>query len=122
MFFEKLKNTVVCLQSKDQYFLESSNKISYFFESEALESDGKLKVHPRVSLNKVAHALHWQHPVFKKYTFSEKVKEIAFQLELIEPAVCQSMYIYKNPGIGSEGNKTIIFSFCYSFFLLCVNA
>ena len=54
----------------------------------------------------VGHALHWLHPVFRKYTFSEKVKEIAFQLELIEPAVCQSMYIYKNPGVGSEGKGT----------------
>lgn len=43
-------------QSKDDYFLNSSNKVSYFFESEALEKDGKLKVHPRVSLNKVSEA------------------------------------------------------------------
>ncbi|XP_014237392.1 phytanoyl-CoA dioxygenase-like isoform X1 [Trichogramma pretiosum] len=98
----KVFDTVNQRQSKDQYFLESANKISYFFESEALESDGKLKVHPRVALNKVGHALHWHHPIFKKYTFSEKVKEVAFQLGLIEPAVCQSMYIYKNSGIGSE--------------------
>ncbi|XP_016845528.1 phytanoyl-CoA dioxygenase [Nasonia vitripennis] len=98
----KIFNTVDQQQSKDRYFLDSANKISFFFESEALEKDGKLKVHPRVSLNKVGHALHWLHPVFKKYTFSEKVKDIAFQLEMIEPAVCQSMYIYKNPGIGSE--------------------
>jgi len=40
-------------QNKDKYFLDSTNKISVFFESEALEEDGKLKVHPRVSLNKV---------------------------------------------------------------------
>jgi len=33
--------------------LDSANKISVFFETEALEEDGKLKVHPRVSLNKV---------------------------------------------------------------------
>ncbi|KAJ8668679.1 hypothetical protein QAD02_010342 [Eretmocerus hayati] len=98
----KIFNTVDLQQNKEQYFLDSANKVSYFFESEALEKDGKLKVHPRVCLNKVGHALHWLNPVFKKYTFSEKVKEIAFQLELIEPAVCQSMYIYKNPGVGSE--------------------
>lgn len=40
-------------QNKDQYFLDSANKISIFFEAEVLEEDGKLKVHPRVSLNKV---------------------------------------------------------------------
>ena len=43
------------LQSKDRYFLESADKISYFFENEALDADGKLKVHPRVSLNKVSY-------------------------------------------------------------------
>lgn len=58
--------------------------------------------------SQVGHALHWQNPVFKKYTFSEKVKDIAFQLEMNEPAVCQSMYIYKNPGIGSEGKKSTL--------------
>lgn len=52
----------------------------------------------------VGHALHWLHPTFKKYTFDERVKEAAFQLDYEEPVVCQSMYIYKNPGIGSEGN------------------
>ncbi|XP_033223914.1 phytanoyl-CoA dioxygenase domain-containing protein 1 homolog [Belonocnema kinseyi] len=98
----KVFNTLGLQQNKDRYFLESGDKVSYFFENEALEEDGKLKVHPRVSLNKVAHALHWLHPKFKKYTFDERVKEIAFQLEFQEPAVCQSMYIYKNPGIGSK--------------------
>ncbi|XP_018044653.1 PREDICTED: phytanoyl-CoA dioxygenase-like [Atta colombica] len=98
----KVFSTIQYPQNKDKYFLDSTNKISVFFESEALEEDGKLKVHPRVSLNKVGHALHWLHPTFKKFTFDERVKEIAFQLNYEEPMVCQSMYIYKNPGIGSE--------------------
>lgn len=51
----------------------------------------------------MGHALHWLHPIFKKYSFDERVKEVAFQLEYQEPAICQSMYIYKNPGTGSEG-------------------
>lgn len=91
------------LQNKDQYFIDSGNKVSYFFESEALEDDGKLKVHPRVALNKVGHALHWLHPTFRRITFDERIKEAAFQLNFQEPAVCQSMFIYKNPGLGSEG-------------------
>ncbi|XP_015586281.1 phytanoyl-CoA dioxygenase domain-containing protein 1 homolog [Cephus cinctus] len=98
----KIFNAVEQPQSKDHYFLDSANNVSFFFEKEALDDDGKLKVHPRVSLNKVGHALHWLHPVFKKYTFDERVKEVAFQLNLQEPAICQSMYIYKNPGPGSE--------------------
>lgn len=35
------------------YFIDSANKISYFFEKDALEENGKLKVDPRVALNKV---------------------------------------------------------------------
>ncbi|XP_020291155.1 phytanoyl-CoA dioxygenase isoform X2 [Pseudomyrmex gracilis] len=98
----KIFNTIELQQNKDQYFLDSANKISVFFETEALEEDGKLKVHPRVSLNKIGHALHWLHPTFKKYTFDERIKEAAYQLDYQEPVVCQSMYIYKNPGTGSE--------------------
>ncbi|KAK0180577.1 hypothetical protein PV327_002944 [Microctonus hyperodae] len=98
----KIFNTVELQQNKDIYFLDSAHKINYFFEAEALEDNGQLKVHPRVSLNKVGHALHWIHPTFKRITFDERIKEIAFQLNFQEPAVCQSMYIYKNPGLGSE--------------------
>ncbi|XP_015514525.1 phytanoyl-CoA dioxygenase domain-containing protein 1 homolog [Neodiprion pinetum] len=98
----KVFNTVELPQNKDQYFLDSAHKISLFFEAGALEDDGKLKVHPRVSLNKVGHALHWLHPTFKKISFDDRAKETAFQLNFQEPAICQSMFIYKNPGIGSE--------------------
>ncbi|XP_057333321.1 uncharacterized protein LOC130672667 isoform X2 [Microplitis mediator] len=98
----KIFNTIELQQNKDEYFMDSAHKISYFFESESLEDNGKLKVHPRVSLNKVGHALHWLNPTFKKVTFDERIKEAAFQLNFQEPAVCQSMYLYKNPGLGSE--------------------
>nr|CAD7461163.1 unnamed protein product [Timema tahoe] len=89
-------------QSKDKYFLDSADKVSYFFEASALNEKGELLVEPQVALNKVGHALHWLHPTFKKLTFSEKVKEACFQLGFEDPSVTQSMYIYKNPGVGSE--------------------
>lgn len=63
----------------------------------------------RLTKLQVGHALHWLQPTFKKYTFDERVKEAAFQLDYQEPAICQSMYIYKNPGIGSEGKEKQIF-------------
>nr|CAH7734775.1 unnamed protein product [Callosobruchus chinensis] len=89
-------------QNKDQYFLESGDKISYFYEPGAVGPNGELLVEPHLSLNKVGHALHELDPVFKKMTFSEQVKEVAYQLCYEEPAVVQSMCIFKNPGIGSE--------------------
>lgn len=48
-----MSNLYLLYQNKDKYFLDSANKISVFFESEALDDNGKLKVHPRVCLNKV---------------------------------------------------------------------
>lgn len=53
-------------------------------------------------MNKVGHALHTDHPVFRKYTFDNRIRELCWQLGFQRPAVPQSMYIYKNPGIGGE--------------------
>ncbi|CAH1115796.1 unnamed protein product [Psylliodes chrysocephalus] len=93
-------------QNKDKYFLDSGDKISYFYEPGALGPNGELLVEPEVSLNKIGHALHELNPVFRKYTFSEKIKEAAFQLGFEEPVIPQSMYIFKNPKIGSEENDS----------------
>ncbi|PSN54569.1 Phytanoyl-CoA dioxygenase domain-containing protein 1 [Blattella germanica] len=95
-------------QSKDKYFLESSDKISYFFETGALDKDGKLLVEPQVALNKVGHALHWLNPVFKKYTFfvphqdatflyTEPVKLIGFWIAL-EDATLENGCLWFAPG------------------------
>ena len=46
--------------------------------------------------------MHTDHETFKKYTFNDKIKEICWQLGFKKPAIPQSMYIYKNPGIGGE--------------------
>ena len=42
----------------------------------------------------------WRNQVFKKISFSPKVKEIAKSLDLKDPAIVQGMYIFKQPGIG----------------------
>lgn len=89
-------------QAKDKYFLESGDKIRYFYEKDALNEDGELKVKPELSLNKVGHYLHWLHPVFKDLSFGRKVEELCRSIKLEAPVIIQSMYIYKNPGIGSE--------------------
>nr|XP_018906257.1 PREDICTED: phytanoyl-CoA dioxygenase domain-containing protein 1 homolog [Bemisia tabaci] len=95
-------NTINLEQNKETYFLESSDKISYFFEEGALGENGELLVDVSKSLNKVAHALHWLHPIFRQATFHPKVKQLSSEIGLVEPRVVQSMYIYKNPGLGSE--------------------
>lgn len=43
-----------------------------------------------------------EHPIFRKYTFDNRIRELCWQLGFQRPAVAQSMYIYKNPGVGGE--------------------
>lgn len=89
-------------QSRDRYFIESGDKVRFFFEEGSVGENGELLVDPSVALNKVGHALHSEHPVFAKVTMSNRVKEVCWQLGFQTPAVAQSMYIFKNPGIGGE--------------------
>ncbi|KAF4519550.1 hypothetical protein B566_EDAN004754 [Ephemera danica] len=105
-------------QSKNRYFLDSGDKISHFLEAGAVAEDGSLTIERSRAINKVGHALHWLHEDFQEVTFSNAVKETCFQLGMEDPAVVQSMYIYKNPGIGSEESKHVIlveFQMCLDF-------
>ncbi|KAK7066115.1 Phytanoyl-CoA dioxygenase domain-containing protein 1 [Halocaridina rubra] len=89
-------------ETKSEYFLNSGDKVRFFFEQEAVDNVGNLKVNKHFALNKIGHALHWFVPEFKKVSFSDKMKATAKQLGFISPAVVQSMYIFKQPGIGGE--------------------
>eukprot|EP00045_Choanoeca_perplexa_P000924 m.16916 g.16916 ORF g.16916 m.16916 type:complete len:310 (+) comp10626_c1_seq1:242-1171(+) len=89
-------------QVTQDYFLESGDKIRYFLEAGAVDEQGKLQVAKEVAFNKVGHALHTLDPVFKRYTFEPRVAQIARDLGLQAPSIPQSMYIFKQPGIGGE--------------------
>jgi len=89
-------------QLSDDYFMTSWDKIRYFYESGAVNENGELLVDKYKCLNKIGHALHWLNPKFKNITFSDKVKSLVKQVGFIDPVVVQSMYIFKNPGIGGK--------------------
>lgn len=89
-------------QTSDDYFINSVDKINFFFEADAFNDEGELVVDKSVSLNKIGHALHWINPVFKQITFSEKVKQLVKEIGFFNPVVPQSMYIFKNPKIGGK--------------------
>lgn len=90
-------------QNKNKYFLDSADKISYFYEVGALGPNGELKVDPHLSLFRVGHALHALNPVFRKLALDERVKECCYQLGFEDPGIVQSMFLFKNPELGSEG-------------------
>uniref|UniRef100_A0A2P2JKP5 Phytanoyl-CoA dioxygenase n=1 Tax=Rhizophora mucronata TaxID=61149 RepID=A0A2P2JKP5_RHIMU len=89
-------------QATDDYFFESVEKISFFFEEKAFGDDMKLKQAKQLSINKVGHALHELDPVFKSFSSNEKVSSLLLSLGYKRPVVIQSMYIFKQPGIGGE--------------------
>ncbi|XP_078282202.1 phytanoyl-CoA dioxygenase domain-containing protein 1 [Rhinoraja longicauda] len=89
-------------QGSSDYFLSSGDKIRFFFEKGVFDSKGDFLLPKEKSLNKIGHALHAREPTFKNLTFSPKVKEVAQKLDLKEPVIVQSMYIFKQSGIGGE--------------------
>eukprot|EP00092_Neocalanus_flemingeri_P040510 GFUD01044115.1.p1 GENE.GFUD01044115.1~~GFUD01044115.1.p1 ORF type:complete len:292 (-),score=76.12 GFUD01044115.1:147-1022(-) len=89
-------------QASDTYFLESGDKIRFFFESDAFDASGELQMDKHKSLNKIGHALHWINPAFRKVSLSDKIQKISKSLALKDPAIVQGMYIFKQPGIGGE--------------------
>ncbi|XP_009598680.1 phytanoyl-CoA dioxygenase isoform X3 [Nicotiana tomentosiformis] len=66
-------------QTTNDHFFESAEKISFFWE-----------------------ALHEKDPVFNKFSSSDKVSGMLRSLGYQRPIVIQSMYIFKQPGIGGE--------------------
>lgn len=81
----------------DKYFLDSLDKVSYFFDTDAFNEDGSLRFLPERAINKIGHGLHMKSDIFHKVTFSERVKAIARDLSYKDPRVLQSMLIFKNP-------------------------
>ncbi|EDL93332.1 phytanoyl-CoA dioxygenase domain containing 1, isoform CRA_d, partial [Rattus norvegicus] len=64
---------------------------------------GNFLVPPEKSINKIGHALHAHDPVFRSITHSPKVQALVRSLGLQIPVVVQSMYIFKQPHFGGEG-------------------
>jgi phytanoyl-CoA hydroxylase len=88
----------------DDYFLTSGDKIRFFFEEHAFLPDGTLKQAKERSINKIGHALHDLDAVFNGFSRTHKIKELVADLNIKNPLLLQSMYIFKQPLIGGEVN------------------
>ena len=86
----------------DDYFLNSGDKIRFFFEEDAFLPDGTLKQSKEQSINKIGHALHDLDPVFSEFSRTPDIKQLVADLGIERPLLLQGMYIFKQPRIGGE--------------------
>lgn len=89
-------------RTSDDYFLESGDKIRFFFEENAFLPDGTLRQSKERSINKIGHALHDLDPVFDSFSRTIDIKQLVSDLGIVAPLLLQSMYIFKQPHIGGE--------------------
>ncbi len=86
----------------DRWFLDSGDKVRCFLEEEATDEQGRLRQDKALSVNKIGHALHDLDPVFDRFSRADPLPALARDLGLARPQIWQSMYIFKQPGIGGE--------------------
>lgn len=86
----------------DDYFLNSGDKIRFFFEEDAFLPDGKLWQDKQRSINKIGHALHDLDPIFREFSTTQAIRNLVADLRIEQPLLLQSMYIFKQPEIGGE--------------------
>lgn len=93
----------------DQYFFESSDKVSFFFDVDAFHENGELRFPKDKAINKIGHGLHMKDEEFHSITFGDKTKSIARSLDFEDPRVLQSMCIFKQPHEkGSESRENSV--------------
>jgi phytanoyl-CoA hydroxylase len=88
--------------ARDDYFLQSGDKVRCFFEEDAFDENGELQQAKALSINKIGHALHQLSPTFNAFSHLPEIAKIASSLGCLQPEIRQSMYIFKQPKIGGE--------------------
>lgn len=87
-------------QVNDNYFMESQDKIHFFFEENVFDNGGNLSRPKDKAINKLGHGLCYVDEDYRKATFTKTIKEFLRGIDFIDPVVVQSMVIFKQPEIG----------------------
>ena len=95
-------DTVSQSHNDDNYFLESGDKIRFFFEEKANLDEENVKTNKQYIVNKIGYALHDLDDKFIAFSKNEQLDQIARAIGFQDPLLLQSMYIFKQPKIGGE--------------------
>lgn len=90
------------LHARDRYFLESAETVHCFLEEEAVDSEGRLLREKALAVNKIGHALHDLVPEFRDFCRQAVIAEMLHSIGIEAAELWQTMYIFKQPGIGGE--------------------
>ena len=87
---------------RDDYFFNSAQNVHCFLEEDALDEDGALLKPAHLAINKIGHAMHDLHPVFRTFCQQALFGQVLRDIGYSSPLLWQTMYIFKQPHIGGE--------------------